>query len=335
MSPAPKLGTMNAAPSSFSWLLTPALGSALMLLGCEPSDGASDTDEVGTTETTGAETSPDPETGADTEPTSSTGQSPGSHTVEVDGVEIAYEIAGQGEPAVVLIHGGLNTQEVWSDLVAELAPERRVITLDLPGHGESGTPAAFTPQAFTGAVMAVMDDAGVDEAALVGHSFGVWIARDVALAWPERVAGLVMVDGYVVPLGGDPSIGQALLMQFESDRWEAAAEDFIEQFMFGASTPDPVKDFVRPLMLAGSQALWIAIFTIAIDPALERDEVLERPTLAMLVPGAAMPPAYEQYLQDRFTPLTYTLEPEDAGHFVMLERPISFAQDVRGFVEAL
>ncbi|MCH9684035.1 MAG: alpha/beta hydrolase [Deltaproteobacteria bacterium] len=261
--------------------------------------------------------------------------SPGVHTLEVEGTEIVYEIAGEGEPAAVLLHGGQSNREVWRALSEELSEQRRVVMVDLPGHGESGTPSPLDAEAFSGAVEAVLDDARVGEAVLVGHSFGVWIARDVAIARPEAVVGLVMVDGYVVPLGGDPALGQALLMQFESEGWEAVAEGFVEQFMLGADTPMSVADFVRAMMLAGPQALWVDVLTIASDPAIERETVVPRPTLAMFVPGLGLPADYQGYLAARFEPLDFRLEPPGAGHFVMLERPRSFASDVSTFIENL
>src|ERR1019366_7625175 len=85
-----------------------------------------------------------------------------------------------------------------------------VVTLDLPGHGQSESPASgkFSMDLFARAVEAVRDEANADKVVLVGHSMGVPVVRQYARLYPQHVAGLVAVDG---PLGGQP--GRAPRMQ--------------------------------------------------------------------------------------------------------------------------
>lgn len=253
----------------------------------------------------------------------------GPATVEVDGLTIAYEAYGQGEPAVVLVHGAISTRDVWADTLESQPETRRVVSLDLPGHGESDAPSQFTADGFADAVSGVMDAASVERAVLVGHSFGVSVTRDIAVSEPERVAALMMVDGFVVPLGGE--LGPALAAQFETGAWKSAAANFVEQFMIGAATPDHVADFVRAMMLAGSQEQWLGVLQIATSPDIERDDVVEVPTFATFLGGLTLPPDYEAYLDERFPNLTFEIQPEGTGHFIMLERRDAFL----GQLEAL
>ena len=79
-----------------------------------------------------------------------------------------------------------------------LAKSYRVITLDLPGHGKSGMPKAFSMELFARAVeAAAVLKPRWDRAILVGHSMGTPVIRKYALMYPARVAGLVIVDGLV------------------------------------------------------------------------------------------------------------------------------------------
>src|SRR5262249_19747087 len=98
--------------------------------------------------------------------------------------------AGEG-PAVLLLHNGVCDRRMWDRQMETFAAAHRVIRCDLPEYGDA--PAPVGPFSYTEEVLTVLDDAGVDRAALVGNSRGGRIAVDVCLAAPERVRALVLV----------------------------------------------------------------------------------------------------------------------------------------------
>lgn len=113
-------------------------------------------------------------------------------TTHVNGIELAYEIEGQGEP-VLFIHGA-----IWADFVRPLAEQPafsgfRRIRHHRRGYGESGGPAGgFGMQAAD--IVALLDHLRVDQAHLVGHSEGAMIALELAAADPERVRSLALLE---------------------------------------------------------------------------------------------------------------------------------------------
>jgi len=118
-----------------------------------------------------------------------------STTRSKDGVELVWSATGNGEPALVFIHGFAGDKNQFTGQVDAFAGRHRVITLDLAGHGESGHDRAnWGAAAFADDVIAVMDVAGVDEAILIGHSMGGIVMLEVANRYPERVRGLVAID---------------------------------------------------------------------------------------------------------------------------------------------
>jgi pimeloyl-ACP methyl ester carboxylesterase len=115
-----------------------------------------------------------------------------------DGVMITYDVRGEGTPALVFVHCWSCDRSYWSSQVDEFAKTHTVVTLDLAGHGQSGTNrAAWTIPAFGADVAAVVNKLGLDSVILIGHSMGGPVIVEAARLLPGKVLGLVGVDTYV------------------------------------------------------------------------------------------------------------------------------------------
>src|SRR5688572_22498047 len=89
-----------------------------------------------------------------------------------DGTDIRFEVTGVGEPTLALVHGWALDRHLWDGQVSGLAARHRVITLDLPGHGESGQRPSWSIAAYGQDVKAVVEAVGAKQVVLVGHSMG-------------------------------------------------------------------------------------------------------------------------------------------------------------------
>ncbi len=111
----------------------------------------------------------------------------------------------QGNPtgaAIVLLHGNSSSLHTWEPLVERLGGDFRVVTLTLPGHGLTG-PNADHDYSFAGmseAVDAVVDELGLNRFVLGGNSMGGWLAWRYALANPDKVDVLILLDASGMPL---------------------------------------------------------------------------------------------------------------------------------------
>jgi 3-oxoadipate enol-lactonase len=114
-----------------------------------------------------------------------------SQVAEVDGLRLAYDVAGEGWP-VVLLHAGIVDRGMWDDVVPLLADAFRVIRFDARGFGQSGRPPDGDFARWDD-LFAIMDAAGADRAHLVGVSQGAETALNAALVAPWRVGRLVLV----------------------------------------------------------------------------------------------------------------------------------------------
>lgn len=117
--------------------------------------------------------------------------------LEVEGVALTYDDEGPRDAAevpLVFIHGWTANRHRWDHQVAHFAGQRRVIRLDLRGHGESGGAGVRTIEELARDVVALLDHLKVDRFVPVGHSMGGMIAQTLALTHPERVERMVLVS---------------------------------------------------------------------------------------------------------------------------------------------
>jgi len=115
-------------------------------------------------------------------------------SVLVNGVHVAYSVAGEGGIPVVMAHGGASDRGDWSPVVQPLAAQRRVYMPDFIGYGNSARPPrAYTLRLFSDFILDFTRTLGIERAHLVGHSLGGLACLDAACRAPEVVDRLVLV----------------------------------------------------------------------------------------------------------------------------------------------
>ncbi|SNY73090.1 alpha/beta fold hydrolase [Paractinoplanes atraurantiacus] len=149
------------------------------------------------------------------------------HALSSRGLKIEYEVTGAPAPAIALLPAWMVTdRRMWRGQVAALGDRFRVVSYDGRGSGGSGRPldpGAYEPSELVADLLAVLDDARVDRAVLVGNSLGGLVAFLAAALHPDRVAGLVLIGATVDLRGGAPSpLHQAMATFEEPDpAWSA------------------------------------------------------------------------------------------------------------------
>lgn len=121
----------------------------------------------------------------------------------VDGNCVRIREDGNPEnPALVLIHGSSDSLLTWRQLVDRLDGKYRIITLDLPGHGLSGEQKSddYSAAQMIEAVHALANHKELDKFVLGGNSMGGWVSWRYALAHPERLSGLILINASGAPL---------------------------------------------------------------------------------------------------------------------------------------
>jgi 2-succinyl-6-hydroxy-2,4-cyclohexadiene-1-carboxylate synthase len=197
------------------------------------------------------------------------GSDAGSTRVRVGAIEIAYEEHGAGGRPFVLVHGFTGSRDDWREVLPRLAAQGRTLAPDQRGHGDStntGDAATYTLPQLADDLLAFLDAAGVARCDLLGHSMGGMVAQLAALARPERVASLILMDTSAEPIaratrgffeaGG--RIARESGMQALFDLARRAAQ----------SGPGPSKPVLRTIERLGADAYWERIRRkmLAMDP---------------------------------------------------------------------
>ena len=201
-----------------------------------------------------------------------------------DGLAIRYETHGEGEPALVLVHGWSCDRRYWRGQVDHFARRRQVVLVDLAGHGESESGRdGWSMPAFGDDVAAVIEQLGLGRAVLVGHSMGGDVIVEAALRLSGRIVALIWIDVY--GRLGEPRTmeeREALLAPFRAD-FSPATRDFVRQMFPAGSDPDLV-DRVVADMAAAPPDVAIPALQQAVGndgPILERLALLEAPHAAI------------------------------------------------------
>lgn len=154
------------------------------------------------------------------------GQAASSRTVSAGGAAIHAVTAGDGSGLpIVLLHGFGGNAEGWSLVQAQLAQDRKVVAIDLPGHGRSGK---LVPDGGYAAVAGVIGDAldalGIERFHLCGHSYGGAVAAALADLRPSSVAALCLV----APAGFGSPVNRSFLDSFRKADDRKAVREALE-----------------------------------------------------------------------------------------------------------
>jgi sigma-B regulation protein RsbQ len=249
--------------------------------------------------------------------------------VKVDGADIHWTSRGTGAQTVIFVHGWTCDESSWREQVPAISQRYRVITLDLPGHGQSGMPASgmFSMELFARAVEGVRVAAGVDKVVLVGHSMGTPVIRKYALMYPTRVAGMVLVDG-LVQIADAAGTGRGGAPPAIRTMTGPARENMVRG-MFSSITSPELQQHILKMMMSAPEATASGAMAATQDRSQWSNEPIKVPVLAVY--AGARPLGSESGVKTLYPMAEYHQIP-DTGHFLMMEKPAEFNRLLTGFL---
>lgn len=266
------------------------------------------------------------------------------------GQRIHYRDQGKADgPAMILLHGSNASLQTWEPLVNRLSGDYRIVTLDLPGHGlTGGTPDKdYGASGMIAAVDVVAAKLGLDHFILGGNSMGGWVAWRYALAEPDRVDALLLLDAAGMPLrkgeAPPPSNVGFRLLKYPFGRWLAGQitpRGLVEESLRGSVANQAIVDdamidrYWELLRFPGNREATALRATLDREPAMaDRIGDIEAPTLILF--GKAdrlINPSAAQTFHERIAGSKVVLL-DGVGHLPMEEAPDATAAAIADFLK--
>ncbi|RME07702.1 MAG: alpha/beta fold hydrolase [Anaerolineae bacterium] len=262
--------------------------------------------------------------------------------VEVNGVNLYYEVTGEGEPLVLIAGLGYPLWQ-WHKMIPYLAEHFRVVAFDNRGVGQSDTPPGpYTAQMLAADTVGLLDALGIEKAIIMGHSMGGFVAQALALDYPARVSKLILCSTNFGGPNHVPITPEAMAVL--SDTTGDPQTRFFNGIKvstapgWAEANPEVVQEWLdwrlaNPINLPGYQAqMAIGLALISPEAAFEnRLPQVKAPTLILF--GAhdkVVPPANADLLAAKIPNSQVVIFP-DAGHFFPIEVPEAASRAVIEF----
>lgn len=260
-------------------------------------------------------------------------------SVTVSGVRIAYRAWGQpGLPGLVLVHGGMAHSGWWDHIGPQLAHGRRVVALDLSGHGDSAHAETYSLRAWGEQVLAAAEAGGiVGPPTVVGHSMGGIVAFAMTDEFGDRLAGAIIFDS---PLRDwtpeEVEMRARLAADAGPPKVYATVDDAVARFRLV-----PPQDEALPFVLDhiartslkdvdGGVSWKFDSYRVGREERGSLDEVRSRcPVAYFRSEQGIVDPSVIPFMRERFSPGALVADLPAAGHHPMVDQPLSVVTAVR------
>lgn len=261
-------------------------------------------------------------------------------------------VGGTGPPAL-LLHGGPGLSDYLADLATEVSGVMTVARYQQRGLAPSVVEGDRTVEGHVADAVAVLDALGWDRAWAIGHSWGGHLAMHLAVAWPERLIGMVAIDALgAVPDGGREALGENLMRRLP-DAERRRLEEYWVREEAGEGTPEESLDVLRTLWpyyfgdpasappmpdmtmdLEGHLITWPSIMQHFEDGTLERGlGRLRMPALVLHGHASPIPYAEAERTAALIPGASLRILP-GIGHFAWIEQPGSVRRELEALLAA-
>jgi len=242
--------------------------------------------------------------------------------------EIAYDVVGDGSTAIVFVHGWTCDRTFWTEQPPYFLKKFTVVTLDLAGHGESGSERIdWTIEAFADDVTSVVNALYLEEVLLVGHSLGGLVVLEAAHKLPHQTAGVVLVDELMNTSDQYSWFEQMLVYLALKINFESSMDFIVRESMF---TPNSDIGLVEKVVQAMANSPKVPAVESMVDAGGYFDyfndnatSALNRLEVPVAIVNAGIPPVKADFKLDSQKRLLLKGLP-NVGHFLMMEAPLEF-----------
>lgn len=258
--------------------------------------------------------------------------------IVADGCALRIGDTLKGERVIVLLHGYLESLNVWDDFTGLLQPYARVFAPDIPGHGISEICGeVHTMEFLANVIHAALIESGVGKCTVVGHSMGGYVALALAAAHPEMLDGLVLFSS--TPNPDSPEKQEA--REREIEIVEAGKKDLLARTMPGkgfavenrAKFADEIEDLSEQIMLTEDEGI------VALLRGMERRADMNEMLRSLKAPQMFIFGRQDEYIileaaeaVAKNNPQAKVVWLDDSGHNGFIEQPRESADAILDFI---
>lgn len=239
--------------------------------------------------------------------------------LDLEGVQLALEDLGSGEPTFLFVHGWTCNRSFFAPQARYFSRHHRVVSVDLRGHGESEMPrGAYPIEVYAEDLAAMIQRLNLGRVVVVGHSMGGLVALQLAAAHGESVTALVMIDPSPFEASKERLVRvEQLLRDIEEGNIDTYRRLLAGSFFLPSSDPDLVEDILEIMTGSPPYVAASALRGIRDFQALEAAKRVTVPSLHLAVTPPLNPPnRMAEYLPGVINGWTV-----GSGHFSQLEVP--------------
>jgi len=240
---------------------------------------------------------------------------PSQGTAELSG--LAFDDAGKGDPNMLFLHGWCGDRTFFAPQFKHFSGAHRVVSVDLPGHGESPAPVQCTIEALATEVSTLTHTLGLTDLVVFGHSIGAMVALSLTEQRPGLVSAVVMVDPPPLSKEVWRDFAAELVPSFSGPGGSAGRRRFVEQMFLPTDDADRKARIIRTMCAVPND---VAIPMVKAMAAFDSVAVLSTCQVPILVIASAVPTNDSAFLQE-VNPTITTGQTVGAGHFHQLEVP--------------
>ena len=271
---------------------------------------------------------------------------------DVNGIKISYEVAGEGEP-LLLVHGFGSKKESWIAQFPVLSKHFKVIRFDNRGAGKSDRPkGTYTMEVFADDIKGLMDYLGIEKINIAGWSLGGMIVQNFVLKYPEKVKKVILINtNYGFPDEDGPLVYKNMRLEEEKQKkvdhvkawWDAARSGYYIKFRKEMEANPSKKwhglwsaqDLIEESIVDPPTAEDIEIQASALKThdTFDRLKTIKNPTLIItashdrLTPRSSMEEIHKQIPNSKFIVI------DKAGHSSPLEKAPEVNQAIIDFLK--
>jgi pimeloyl-ACP methyl ester carboxylesterase len=246
-------------------------------------------------------------------------------TFKRDNASISYHITGGGEITLLFVHGSYIDQTYWKSQVGFFNTDYTIVTLDLPGHGQSGTERKnWSVMGFAEDVVALMKELSLRNVVLIGHSLGAAVCLMAATMHPTAVLGFIAIEffknaGNPLPPEYQQQVSN-IIKQLHTD-FRNTNEQYARKYLLTPQTPAPITKKIVEAYRNAYQPMGIATTPEIFDLYQVEAELLPQLKCKLYVVNADYMPTNEAALQ-KLSPNGFeVLHIKGTSHYPMLENP--------------